>query len=35
MYRRHGIPFIDSTHYSIEEISTRILAAANIERRLH
>ncbi len=35
MYRRYGIPFIDSTHYSIEEISTRILAAANIERRLH
>lgn len=33
MYRRHRINFIDSTHHSIEEISTRILSQAGIERR--
>lgn len=33
LYRRHRIDFIDSTHYSIEEISTRIMAQAGIERR--
>lgn len=33
LYNRHRIEFIDSTHYSIEEISTRIMAQAGIERR--
>lgn len=33
LYQRHRISFIDSTHYSIEEISTRIMAEAGIERR--
>ncbi|WP_416885326.1 pyruvate, water dikinase regulatory protein [Marinospirillum sp.] len=33
LYQRHNIDYIDSTHYSIEEISTRILAQAGIERR--
>ncbi|SEI38770.1 hypothetical protein SAMN05421831_101184 [Allopseudospirillum japonicum] len=33
LYRRHAISFVDSTHYSIEEISTRILAECGIERR--
>ncbi len=26
IFRRAGIPFVDTTHYSVEEISTRILA---------
>ncbi|WP_114418788.1 posphoenolpyruvate synthetase regulatory kinase/phosphorylase PpsR [Marinospirillum perlucidum] len=33
LYRRHNIDYIDSTHHSIEEISTRILSQAGIERR--
>jgi regulator of PEP synthase PpsR (kinase-PPPase family) len=34
LYNRFGIPFINSTHASIEEISTRVLEMAGIERRL-
>ncbi len=34
LYNRFGIPFINSTHASIEEISTRVLKEAGIERRL-
>jgi len=34
MYRREGVPFINSTRYSIEEITTRILAKAGISRRI-
>jgi regulator of PEP synthase PpsR (kinase-PPPase family) len=34
LFNRFGIPFINSTHASIEEISTRLLAEAGIERRL-
>ena len=34
MFRRQRIPYINSTHYSIEEISTRILAMAGIKRRI-
>jgi hypothetical protein len=33
MYARFKIPVIDTTHHSIEEISTRILADTGIERR--
>jgi [pyruvate, water dikinase]-phosphate phosphotransferase / [pyruvate, water dikinase] kinase len=34
MLKRERVPFINSTHYSIEEISTRILARAGIKRRI-
>lgn len=34
MFRREKIPFLNSTRYSIEEITTRIMAAANIKRRI-
>lgn len=34
LFNREGIPYIDTTHLSIEEISTRILAIAGIKRRL-
>ncbi len=33
IYVRENIPFIDSTHLSIEEISTRILATIGLKRR--
>ena len=34
LFNKEGIPFINTTHLSIEEISTRILAMAGIKRRL-
>jgi regulator of PEP synthase PpsR (kinase-PPPase family) len=34
MYRRHRIPYIDTTHSSIEEIASTILSAAGLERRV-
>lgn len=34
MYKRENIPFINSTKYSIEEISTKILASADLQRRI-
>ena len=34
MFNKEGIPYINTTHLSIEEISTRILAQAGIKRRL-
>ena len=34
MFTQHNIPFLNSTHYSVEEIATRIIAQAGIERRL-
>ncbi|MAR93352.1 MAG: pyruvate, water dikinase regulatory protein [Pseudomonadota bacterium] len=34
IFNRFGIPFINSTHYSIEEISTKIIEASGIKRRL-
>lgn len=34
LFRRHGIPFLDTTHRSIEEISTRILVETGVERRV-
>lgn len=34
IYNRYGIPFLNATELSIEEISTRILAQTGLERRL-
>ncbi len=34
LYRQERIPFINSTHYSIEEISTKIMTKSNIKRRI-
>jgi [pyruvate, water dikinase]-phosphate phosphotransferase / [pyruvate, water dikinase] kinase len=34
MYRKEKIPFINSTHFSIEEISTRIMSIAKLQRRI-
>lgn len=34
MYHKENIPFINSTHYSIEEIATKIMTAAGIKRRI-
>ena len=34
MYLQENIPFINSTHYSIEEIATKIMTAAGIKRKL-
>jgi len=34
LLRRENIPFINSTHFSVEEISARILLEQGIERRL-
>jgi regulator of PEP synthase PpsR (kinase-PPPase family) len=34
IYNKHSIPFMDATDMSIEEISTRILAAKGLKRRL-
>jgi hypothetical protein len=34
MFRRHRIPFIDTTHSSIEEIASTILSDAGLERRV-
>lgn len=33
MFNKEGIPFLDTTHLSIEEISTRILVTTGIKRR--
>lgn len=33
MYRRERIPFMNTTHYSVEEIATRIMVKADISRR--
>jgi hypothetical protein len=34
MFRRHRIPFIDTTHSSIEEIASTILSETGLERRV-
>ena len=34
MFRRHGVPYIDTTDISIEEIASTILEATGIERQL-
>ncbi len=33
MYRRERIPFLNTTHYSVEEIATRIMVQAKLQRR--
>ncbi|WP_087110626.1 posphoenolpyruvate synthetase regulatory kinase/phosphorylase PpsR [Parendozoicomonas haliclonae] len=34
MYDRNNIPFLNTTHYSVEEIATRVIAQTGIERRV-
>ncbi|MCH7910495.1 MAG: kinase/pyrophosphorylase [Candidatus Hydrogenedentes bacterium] len=34
IFRRYGIPQVDTTDFSIEEISSRILDSTGIERRV-
>ena len=34
MYRRENIPFLNSTRYSIEEIATKILSTAGVQRKI-
>lgn len=34
MYRKENIPFINSTRFSIEEISTRIMSIAKLQRKI-
>ena len=34
IFRRYGIPFVDTTRFSIEEISSRILDSTGVERRV-
>lgn len=34
MYKRERIPYLNSTKYSIEEISTKILAASGLKRKI-
>ena len=34
IFRRYGIPYIDTTEFSIEEISSRILDSTGVERRV-
>ena len=34
LYQQQHIPFLDSTYYSIEEISTRIMSQKSIQRRI-
>lgn len=34
IFHRENIPFINSTRYSIEEISTKIMAAAQLQRKI-
>jgi len=34
LFERHGVPVIDSTECSIEEMSSRILDRTGVERRL-
>lgn len=34
MYKKERIPFLNSTHFSIEEIATKIMAAAGLKRKI-
>lgn len=34
LYQREKIPYLDSTHFSIEEIAAKIMASAKIQRRI-
>ncbi|WP_419418658.1 pyruvate, water dikinase regulatory protein [Legionella sp. D16C41] len=33
MYRRENIPFLNSTRFSVEEIATKVISIANIQRK--
>lgn len=33
LFQRENIPFVNSTHYSVEEIAAKILATQNLNRR--
>jgi hypothetical protein len=35
LFRKHRIPFVDTTHYSVEEIATTVLQQTGLRRRLH
>ncbi|MBT8091414.1 MAG: kinase/pyrophosphorylase [Gammaproteobacteria bacterium] len=35
IFRRHEIPYVDTTKFSIEEIASRILESTGVERRVH
>lgn len=35
IYRNYGIPYLDSTAFSIEELATKIMAKKGIQRRLY
>ena len=35
IFKKYGIPQIDTTEFSIEEISSRILNSTGVERRVH
>ncbi|MGI9249422.1 MAG: posphoenolpyruvate synthetase regulatory kinase/phosphorylase PpsR [Woeseiaceae bacterium] len=35
IFRRYGIPHVDTTKFSIEEISSQILESTGVERRVH
>jgi len=34
IFKRHGIPYVDTTEFSIEEIASRILDGTGVERRV-
>jgi regulator of PEP synthase PpsR (kinase-PPPase family) len=34
IYQRDKVPYLNTTHYSVEEIATKVLAKAGIERRV-
>ncbi|MGB5688417.1 MAG: kinase/pyrophosphorylase, partial [Woeseiaceae bacterium] len=34
IFRRYGIPYVNTTSFSIEEISSRILDSTGVERRV-
>ena len=34
LFKRHGIPYVDTTEFSIEEIASRILDSTGVERRV-
>ncbi|CCJ79181.1 FIG137360: hypothetical protein [Cronobacter muytjensii 530] len=35
LYRKHQIPYLNSTNYSVEEIATKILDIMGLSRRMY
>jgi regulator of PEP synthase PpsR (kinase-PPPase family) len=35
LFRKHRVPFLDTTHSSIEEIATTVLAQKGLARRFY